>query len=320
MAILTYPTQTTVRGPLLIDSDQLTTLDNIFDEQMEKLRAVWKEDPAIMVQVRIGDDINRVTDVKTKARIIKDTQETVASVYGGESRSAVIYLPKGRTVSSDRFSDAIAQAHVADQVANGFRYDLQVGITKASVSLSPDSESLNVQVSAEQQTIGLALFGLLENWISDIRPPRWQRLWAQLTLVFVVLLFVWCLMGAILLFRPVNAPASVRYQSESQQLLKQGVNQSNQNKATELVLAIVSDYNPNNQVLKRGLKWWGYYLAGILVFTTLCIRPGVVIGIWGGKRRLALWRGWMKLIWVTIPGLVLTTVLWPQILRLFSIT
>jgi hypothetical protein len=130
---------------------------------------------------------------------------------------------------------------VAGEVANGFRYDLQVGVTKASLSLSPDSETLYVEVSAEQQTVGLALFGLLENWISDIRPPRWQRLWARFTLLFVVVLFAWCLMGAILLFQPVTPAASVRYQSEAQQLLKQGINQSNQNKATELVLAIVSD-------------------------------------------------------------------------------
>jgi hypothetical protein len=173
---------------------------------------------------------------------------------------------------------------------------------------------LKISVENDEEPAARELFGSLENWASEVAAPRWQQLWARAQGAIHVLLFMWVFTGVMI---AAMATLSVRdknenYIKEAHALLGRGIDNSSQRRAIELTLALVSEYNPS--IWKPGPAYWGIVLAGALALGALSTCPGVVIGIWTGKRRLEYWRVWLKMVWVTVPGLIFTSILWPQIL------
>jgi hypothetical protein len=143
---------------------------------------------------------------------------------------------------------------------------------------------------------------LQQVWITYLAPLSSFLLFFLLVFVFLV-----TVVG-------VSSDSKDVYKPEIKQILSQGVNQGNQARATQLILAIVSGYSDANSTYKPGLKGWGVFVALFLLLAAVRTRPGIVIGIWKGKKSLSHWRTWIRFIGVTVPALILTTVAWPWLL------
>lgn len=111
------------------------------------------------------------------------------------------------------------------------------------------------------------------------------------------------------------------YIDQAHQILGQGINPTNLDRAIELLLAIESDYAPESSIVvgKLGIRFWVYLLLWILLITSISITPRVVLGIWDGKRALERWRAWLRFCSVSVPGYVLVSVFLPWILRLLGV-
>jgi hypothetical protein len=134
------------------------------------------------------------------------------------------------------------------------------------------------------------------------------------------LLFFWVVLGLPFMFFGVEQDAKDVYQPEAKQLLQQGVNANNEQKAIELTLAIISGAGSKSSWFRPGIQGWGFWIAGLALLVGLSVRPEAVIGIWEGKRRLKFWRLWIRTVWVSIPVLILRSVIWPRLLKIFGIS
>ena len=301
MAQLVTPTSGSVDVPLLIEETNLLALDKVFDDFVEEHMAGGKHEVV---------------------------------------RAVVIYLSAGRTVKSERFADAIKQPHVVTEEPLGFRAHLQADRIAASVNLTKlaqnviqpvsstqfqvisKSPQLEFNVEPSESPLAQDLFGALQNWAADFAPSTLLRQWYRFKVLTIVLLALWLAMGLIFGFFNVGV-SNASYKEQAHKILQEGINESNQRKAIELILAIDSDYPPQAETLlwgsKPGRKYWSFFVSGATVLLALSICPSVVIGIWSGKRKLTRWRNWMKWIFVTVPGAVFLAAVLPRILSILGL-
>ena len=255
-------------------------------------------------------------------------------------RSVVFYLSGGRTVRAERFAQAMNLPHVSGEEPLGFRADIAIGKVVSWVSLNkltrllvqPVSETqfravgevpqLKFIVEPSDSQFGQELFGALENWAAEFAPSTWERTWSKLKLPSLLLLqvpwistaFFWGIAGGI----PWSS-GTVDYRREAHALLEQGINENNERKAIEVLLAITSQYEPGSHIRKFGRTYWGIFVAGTAVLGMLWFCQTVVIGVWKSKQKLTRWRWWMRTVSVTVPAVVITGVLLPKVLSLFGI-
>jgi hypothetical protein len=319
MATLSYPTETRIDGPLLIEAGHLIALDDVLDQYTVRLR----QERERRLLSRAEREVREHSSLN-ETELHKLVEGRVSRADRTETRAVALYLPGGRTLTSDRFEEAINQPHVKEEMPLGFRCDMEIGAVKSSVTLqSRWSIALEITVRPSHSAAAQELYGALENWASEIRPPLWQQLWLKFSDLTGYFLFMWIFLGVFFLFVPlfvaIEPDAKDAYKQEARQILNHGVDQSNQQKAIELTLAIVSDNSPQGTSWRPGLRFWGYYVAGLIVLGSLSRCPKFVVGIWKGKQRLKLWRLWITTVWVTVPTLVATTVVWPRILSFFGI-
>jgi hypothetical protein len=109
MAILSYPTDSKISAPLLVDGDRLLALDQIIDQYLGKLK-LDSEQRAI---ARVARELTAAAPPATEKAIrevMERAREMTLALYGAEKRSVAIYLRGGKTITSDRFADALAAA------------------------------------------------------------------------------------------------------------------------------------------------------------------------------------------------------------------
>ena len=286
---LLYPTTLGLRGPWLLETKQLLHLDEI----LERFRC---RDPG-------ADD------------------------YGSESKlSLTIFLSRERVLKTTNFREAMAHIASQNEVAKGFEYIATMQITTASVRLMPrkkdednDEEQepfFEVKVNPQSGSASYDIFVELRNWADTVEAPLWKQwlLFAPRILYRVALGIIFFAFIATLFN---NSPTAAEYKDalkeQARTLLRDGINQQNQSKALEFVLALESDYIPAGTKLQRARKPIARYLIAIYVFGFLSFTPVSCIAIWAGKRRLHLWNLWTKFNTVTIPGLMLTYWFLPQL-------
>lgn len=311
MAKIVNPTNGAVPVPLLIEDKHLLALDEVFDDFVKDKQGKDEQE----------EEVSEIGEPRSKTRT-------------RPRRSVVFYLSGGRTVRAQRFAEAMTQPHVSGEEPIGFRADIAIGRIEASVSLSKLSRHLLVQpVSAtEFQVVGEApqlrftvepsdnqfgqeLFGALENWAAEFFPSTWAWTWSRLKFLCPFLLMVFWVFTAVFWDAAGGIPSSTSpdYRREAHMLLQQGINENNQRKAIELLLAITSAYSPERHIWKFGRTYWIIFVAGTVMLGMLSFCPTVVIGVWKGKQKLTRWRWWMKTVSVTIPSGVITIVLLPKL-------
>jgi hypothetical protein len=317
MAHLSYPTELTIPSPLLIEQRHLTELDTVLDQYSGPLRDEQEQ----KIQGRIERALSRRQSNTDLPDVVRQKIESeIRADYERERRAVAVYLSGGRTLAANRFDEAINQPHLTNELPVGFRCDLEIGQVEASITLrSRWASGVDVTARPNNSAPAQELFGALENWASEIRPPEWQRLWLKVSWFTRFLLFFWILLGLPFMLFGVEREAKDVYQPEARQLLQQGVNPNNQQRAIELTLAIISEAGTKTDIFRPGLRGWGFWVVGFLFLMALSICPEVVIGVWKGKQRLRFWRFWITTVWVSIPALIITSVIWPRLLAVVGI-
>jgi hypothetical protein len=312
MAKISYPTEKSTPGPWLIEMNHLTSVDGLFDEYQNKFREDVLADLRSQAERSLTRGGREYTPEQFQAEV-----RNLQSVYGRESRSVAVYLKGGKTIASDQFADLLRLPNMNGETAVGFRCDLRVGDFRASISVrSGWSKSLSIEAMPSDSVRAQEFYSALENLVTDAAPSPLQQAWLKYAdFAGSGLLFMWVFFGLLIATVGITPDAKDRYRGEIQQILTNGVNQGNQARATQLILAIVSDYtDPSTPPFKLGIKYWGYFVIGLIVLGALRACPGVVIGIWKGKQKIRYWRRWVSFVWVTVPGLILTSVVWPRLL------
>lgn len=290
---LLFSTTLKLRGPWLFETKQLLTLDEI----LERFRFKYP-----------GPD-----------------------GYGRESeKSLTVYLSRDRELKTSSFQEAISHIGSQDENAEGFEYAARTPNITALVQLArkkpakkgeEEEPRFEITVSPKSSTGSYEIFMELKEWADSIAAPVWQQ-WIlfeprslyRVILAFVVLIFL----GVSLNSAPTTADYKEAVKQEARKLLQDGINPQNEARALELLLALQSDYIPPGIKPPQARRPIGWFLILIYVLTFLSFTPTVCIAIWAGRRRLRLWKFWMKLNTVTIPTLIFGHWISPQLFSTFE--
>jgi hypothetical protein len=195
---------------------------------------------------------------------------------------------------------------------------MRIGRVEATIHAGRyGGDDLAIEVEPRNSEISQDLFGAFENWASDIEAPKWQQKWVSLKVFFGVLL-AFCLFFGLISIPLVYSTTAGNdaMKAEARTLLAQGVTSANELHAIALLLSIESDYNvPEGQAPSLGFRYWSYFSIVVLLLGAAYVSPKLSIGIWKGKKRLQGWRLWIRAVSVSIPLLILSSVLLPWIIH-----
>jgi hypothetical protein len=259
--------------------------------------------------------------------------DEIVEQIGGEDGTRIlkISLPKERELKTSSFKEAMSHMGSQDETAIGFRYEVKTKSNTASVRLFQPTDSgkekddtrpkLEVRVSPRGTESSQEIIGLFKSWVADVQPPIWKRWLLALRSAARGFLVLTVLIGP---FIVLNTKPSVNeykeiYKQQARELLKNGINQQNETKATELMLALQSDYiPPGAKPQSVSLRSLVILVIIVLILGVLSATPSMCLGIWKGKQRLRLWDLWFRVNFYTVPGLILTSVFWPQLVSAFE--
>jgi hypothetical protein len=316
VARISIPTQTAILAPLLIDGAQLKALDELIDRYVERLRTEKEARIAEVVEERIREQRIKESDIEKERASWRQIVEKSSSL-SRDGRYVTIYLSGGRAVRAQRFNEAINHPVDEKEIPTGFRFYLRIGEITAEVKLSRSwRDELTIGVEPSEPEAAQEVFGALRNWGGDVAAPKWQQYWSKARPLVSLLLFMWLMMGLVVVplgnwgDRGKNAE-----KAEARKLVASGINDSNQRRALELLLAIDSEYDPGVGTPPIGAQYWIYFALGAVLLSIGSICPRAAIGVWKGRERLKLWRFWVRTVSVSVPAILVTSFLVPWLLH-----
>jgi hypothetical protein len=314
-----------VQCPLLIDAPQLEALDAIIDRHTDPLTSLRDKelDEAISRELQRRLTRGYLEEDQVEASKHKIREFTRSSKFDKDSRSATAYLTRGREIVGNRFSEAMSQPVGEQETPLGFALHFRIGNVRARVNIVDSwRKELSLEVEPNYSEAAQELFGALSNWASDIEAPKWQQKWVANRTFIALILFLWVMFGII--FVPVlNWEFAGRRanEAEARKLLAQGITPSNQKRALDLLLAIESNYDSGGANASLvGVRYWSYFGIGTLILVMAATPPHVSIGVWKGKHQLRRWRWWMTTVTVTIPLLLVGSLILPWLLHLLGLS
>jgi hypothetical protein len=325
VARLSFPTERQVQCPLLIDAAQLEALDAIIDHHTGPLSALKERELEDVTSRELQRRLTRgfLKEDQLEAQKPRVREFTRSTKFDKDGRSVRLYLSRGREIQAQRFSEAVSQPIGEQETPLGFALFFRIGNVRARAILVDSwRQELSLEVEPNDNEAAQELFGALSNWASDIEAPKWQQKWVAIRDYIVPIVFFWVVLG--LIFVPVlNWEGAGRRANEAEvrKLLAQGITPSNQQRAFNLLLAIESNYDSGGTGASLvGVRYWSYFGIGALILVMALIAPHVSIGVWGGKHQLRRWRWWLKTVTVTIPVLLVGSLILPWILHLLGLS
>jgi hypothetical protein len=321
MPTISYPTQAAFPGPWLVDAKELRELDSLLDALSIKVR----ERLDGIVESAVEEEIAKTTERRTPHAEQQERERLRQQIIRRfrEARTATIELSGGRTVEGERFSDIKAVPSAMGERPTGFRAFLRVAEFQLAISLNEYYlAELKVEVRSDDDEFSQEAFGRVRCWIADFEPGRLLRRWYKVNdAVGSIPLFAWAFLFFLLAGSIVVDSPKDDLKSEARQLLAQGITPANTTRAIELTLAVESDYVPPSHApnYRLSMKFWGFFLLGMIVLVCLRICPKMEIGLWAG-RRLEKWRAWMRTVSVTIPATFCLYILLPWIPRFLKLS
>jgi len=326
MAMIRYPTSSEVPGPWLFDPTNLKELDALLDESVESMRQKREE----LIDAELQREREQLTENGRSEEEMYPKGNELRSIisqrysFAGESRKITVYLSGGRTVRGTTFRELMALGHVHNEVPRGFVLNANVGSMAVEVGLRLwQSSDLEIRVSGNQQ-FAEELFGKFQNWASELQPRRWQQWWLkmQTPLRFgLAPMLIVCLLGFLVVsFRSEAGPSPVR--QEAIALAKQGVNQANESKAIQLLLSLEVGYEPAPIVTighRPTLRFLLRLMLLVAFWIGLMLPPNGAIGLWLGKNSVLWQRRWIQFASVSLPGVLIGSIVVPVLLRLIGL-
>jgi hypothetical protein len=175
MANIVYPTELSLDGPWLIDSNQLLALDGLLQEYAPKMRAQVHQ----QLEEKAERDNARREHTPTHAQVEKEII-FLKQIYAKERQLVTLYLGGARSVTAETFSEAFKVPGMTGETVQGFWSNLEVGNMSVSISLRRGwNKKLTVEVKPKEQTLSHEIFTSLENWLYVFAPTRIKQLWVS---------------------------------------------------------------------------------------------------------------------------------------------
>jgi len=321
MPTISYPTTVEIPGPWILDKDTLFELDSVMDDAQSLMR----RDRDRMVDVALAQKISDLISRGEKQEWVEERRQSwrediLQDLSSRDYKTVTVYLSRGRTISGSSFSEIDALPSAIQENALGFRASLGAKNLTASAAMGEGCSgvALSISASPNDDEIAQEVFGRLQAWAIQNRPPRWQQTWFKvINFAGSMFIFFWIVLWISIWGAAANGFPKEDLKSEARQLLRSGVTSANSNRAIELLLSIESDYVPmaNSGSYHTGRRAKGIFWLGLGILLSLRFCPKLVIGLWEGMASVSRWRWWVRMVSITIPASIITVLLIPWIMR-----
>ena len=167
------------------------------------------------------------------------------------------------------------------------------------------STRAELEVNSDNPDVQNDLFAVLREWMEKSGPPKWQQIWYRIGPVPFFALF-WVVTSILITMS--YSEANDLYRQEAHALLRDGISPSQQTKAIGLLLALASDYRPQNLTAAKPIwievSLWGLFFVSV----ALTIGPiRAIIGLGHGEHRIRFWRRWLNTVFYIVPIWLVST-------------
>jgi len=291
MSEVLYPTEFSIRGPWLIDQDQLLALDTLIEEE-------W----------------NRLT--QRRQQLIADYQEEsnsdrVPYNLDPESKDVVIIFKSGATLKTSSFKDSLRDPSTSEEIPVGFKVELSSAEIRLKLSSSLWDDGLKLNVSPSDIREARELLVTIKQWMKDNAAPLWQRIWSQIAGIHWMGFFLFIYVAGTFFS---TSPAERETKNLARQLLEDGISSSNIDEAIQYLLALELDYYPGISAAEPA-PWFPFVFWSLLALSIIAsFKPKVLLGIGKGKVIVQRWKWWLRFIGVSIPTFLVGSVLVPMLI------
>jgi hypothetical protein len=308
-----YTTSRTEYGPFLIAKESLAKLDEILEENWNFIERATEEELKEAIEIEVKEQREwraqqRLTADENEIRAKAEASARKSYRFSGNERK-VMFRFRDAKLSDTTFSNAIKHPEAQKEAIQEIDVSLERG--KFDCSLNIDEHSLTLRVSPENTSESRELFYALSNWVDEIKPSPFVRVWRDFGPWLPWL--TWGFLLVVLLGVLSSQSKTYSYKQEARQMLSKGIQPGEERKALELLLAISSEYQ-GPQPTAGDLPFWMkvFFFGGIGACLILSFPPPkIIIGIGGGERRLLKWNKWLKFVTTTIPFYVVGNIVLP---------
>lgn len=312
---ISYNTEIWLGGPWLINRKALEELSNIIENGYKKLMKHANE----MLEERVNETIEERYGKKEFEQFLPNEKEQkrqkirelIKNYFFDKDKIINVKFEKGKYFSTDSLSKAIIVPELSNANISGF--EVSYGAANINVSIVVDSDGLRIRTYPEKNELAKELFVELRDWAYRNRHPLWQRAWKNIA-GFHWMIWLACFVISAPFIQTPKDIAINKAKSEVHKLIANGLSKEDTTKAIELILQIESGYAPDIENKPLFPRWFKlFFWISLIISIILSFVPKLVIGIGRGNLKIILWKKWLRLISITIPGLIFTSFLWPYI-------
>ncbi len=309
-----YPTEVEMPGPWLLEDQALLQLEQILDDEWKRLETRRNS----LIEVEADEKIREWQDsglLKTPKEKKDKRQEFIRNpsyTLARSNKNIVLFLKNKGTYPTDKFSSALRDNALLDETVTGFSVDMESADIRYKIRTKSWSDELHINVSPENTTEAREIYVSLRDWAEKNSLPYWQRLWNK---IYGINWYVWLILVfmSLMIWSATLSSSTSNAKQRAKDLLNTGITQQNTSEAIELLLIIQTDYDPMAPPVNIKIPSWLKILfwSGLVLNTLLSFRSKTLLGIGKGRKKLSNWKIWYKFIGITIPGLIITSFIWP---------
>jgi hypothetical protein len=314
MAVIVHNTNYEMKGPWLLDREQLLELDRIISQHWDSLLRYREQEIEEEVEKEIND---RKKDARHQSADDREKihQRLDSSYLFFKEKRLTLSNADGTQIKTNDFTSIMQHPDIEDRIVKGFSYTIKCAGIECQLILRSYNSTITLDVSPGTVEEARSLFVAIKGWLNRTKAPLWQRIvrreWIYGTwwLVFAYALF----MGIPLSSHEITP--EWEQLKHAHNLLKNGIGDNEVKDSVATTLAIISEYDkPKSHIVLSCPSWYVCLLIAIFFLCLiLTILPKIVFGIGKSERSIICWRRWLHFISYTIPIIILSSFVWPWI-------
>jgi hypothetical protein len=314
MGQLLFPTDKSIKGPWLISKNDLEELDKIIGKIESQLEESLDIEVRESILAKENNDISP-DDIKKKVESAKKEYE-----FRKRVKTFILRLSDGTKLKEEVSLKGILK----DNTVNGLKpvglyIYMEYGYNN---SLKIDTNNFGNEFSYDLKCYDNNLRSEIEfelgKWIEKRMPNKILQFWTNWGVAFIPPVLGLIVLFIFLTFSNDYSSYKETLVSESQALLKTGINSNNRDKAVELLLKIQTNYTPDNFIPKEKVKSpLVYKLDALILFFTIIvfIRPKTTLELGRSKLKFRFYKIWIGFVTITIPSILIAAPLWDKIIN-----
>ena len=297
--MITTPNTIEEYGPFFLSKASLMSLDVVFDDINNDLFNFR----SIEIQTEAEKDKQFYKDLtidELKERIKKND----LSKY---DRTATIVLSGETKICASTLTETIRDISMRNRKVKKIIYSVKIALKEISITIDCSyGKCLKYSSSYIPEELKNKVFQRLELWVDDNRPNQFVTFWNRFRLIgffsslFFVLIFS--------LFRQwsIYDRYSQQLKNETKKLLENtNITQDFINNLVIYIAKIESGYVPDS-IAKQSNKAAIYFIILTYIFGLIfLISPKTTIEYGKSKKWLSIWKAWIYIVLVLIPGSVI---------------